>query len=155
MRKKRSTRQKQRFYKWLNRQEEGGIFHRIAWSSAAGITLQEERPVWFWICFLVLLAVFVLPVCLYSLSLELLGHSKIVLWETLPYIIGFFSALFAGLGTANLFMIPLERLCARLLRKDFPRGFDVPFYLGHKVTLFFLSGCGGLSVLCLAFIHLF
>ncbi len=119
--KKQRSKGEQRLYDWLGNLQEGGIAHRMLSSWAASTVLQEERPGWFWVCVIALLIVFILPICLYSFTLELLGHAQFAAWENLFYLVGFLSSLFAGIGTANLFMFPLEKLCAHLLRKDFPQ----------------------------------
>ena len=59
-----------------------------------------------------------------------------------------FCAKHPNFGVANLMMIPLEKLCQRLLRVHFPDGQQCTFYLGHRVTLIFLGGFGGFSALC-------
>ena len=66
---------------------------------------------------------------------------------------GIFASLLSSVGVANLCMPLIQRICQWRLRKDFPHGFAVPFYLGHRVTLIFLGGCGTLATLCALGIH--
>ncbi len=138
----------------MDRKPEESILYRMAYSSAVSAALRETRPVLFWCMIICLLGGFLLPMVLYTLALERSGHGSTSGWQTLPAILGFFSALFSGIGVFNLMMLPAQALCARCLREDFPNGFSAPFYLGHKVTLIFLAGFGGLSALCFACIHL-
>ncbi len=143
------------FDRQLNMNPKESILYRMAYSSAASMAVRETRPILFWCMVICLLAGFLLPMVLYTLSLEWSGHGSTSGWQTLPAMLGFFSSLLSGIGMFNLMMLPVERLCARLLREDFPDGFDLPFYLGHKVTLIFLVGCGSLSALCIACLQLF
>lgn len=152
-RKKRRSKWEQRFFDWLDRQPEGGIFHRMVYSSAVSNALKDEQPFWFWIIIVGMLICLMLPMMTYSVLLELLGHGTTASWDILLYLIGFFASLFAGIGTANLYMIPAQKLCEWRLRKDFSRGFAQPFYLGRRVSLIFLGGCGTLAALCVLGIH--
>ncbi len=137
-----------------DRKPEDSILYRMAYSSAVSAALRETHPVLFWCLVICLLTGFLLPMVLYTLALERSGHGSTSGWQTLPAMLGFFSALLSGIGLFNLMMLPAQMICARCLREDFPNGFIAPFYLGHKVTLIFLAGCGGLSALCIACIHL-
>lgn len=152
-RKKRRSRFEQWFFDWLDRQEEGGTFHRIASSSVVSMILQEEQPFWFWLIMAGMLIALMLPMVALCLAMELLGHGELIPRDNLFAVIGLFSSLFAGIGTVNLYMIPAQRLCEWRLRKDFPKGIDPPFYLGHRVTLIFLLGFGGVTALCALLIH--
>lgn len=151
--KKRRSKWEQQLFDWLDRQREGGTFHRMVYSSAVSNALKTEQPFWFWIVVAGMLICLMLPMITYSILLELLGHKTMVSWDALLFLIGFFASIFAGIGTVNLYMLPAQRLCEWRLRKDFPRGFDQPFYLGRHVTMIFLGGCGTLAALCVLAIH--
>lgn len=152
-RKKPRSRFEQWFFDWLDRQEEGGTFHRMASSSVVSMILQEEQPFWFWLIVAGMLIVLMLPMLAFWLAMELLGHGELIPRDNLFAIIGLFSSFFAGIGTINLYMIPVQKLCEWRLHKDFPKGIAPPFYLGHKVTLIFLLGFGGMATLCAFLIH--
>lgn len=127
---------------------EDGVLHRMLCCEASAEALREEYPVVYWLVVILMLIVLMLPMIVYSLVLEMGGHGTLFGWRTLPGVIGFFTAIFAGIGVVNLLMPVLEMLCSRLLRKNFPQGFAVPFYLGHRVTLIFLVGFGVATALC-------
>lgn len=148
--KKRRSRWDQRFFAWLERQPEGGVLHRMAYCTAVSNALKEEQPFWYWIVVIGLLFCVTLPMGLYSFIVE---QAYIAGWKVLFYLIGLFASIFTGVGTVNLYMIPIEWLCAWRLHEDFPRGFPMPFYLGHRITLIFLGGCGTLATLCAFLIH--
>ena len=146
--KKRLTKWEQRFFDWLDRQSEGGVFHRICYCTAVSHFLQEEQP--FWYCLLVALVLFcvLLPMLLFVVPLEFLHGPTITGWKVPLYLIGLFATLLSSIGVTNLCMPLIQRICQWRLHKDFPHGFKLPFYLGHKVTLIFLGGCGTLAALC-------
>ncbi len=147
--------------RWFDRQQDlvdmkpdESILFRMFHSSAVGAVLRQTHPFLFWCMVIFLLAGFLLPMVLYTLALERSGYGSTSGWKTLPAMLGFFSALFSGIGVFNLMMPPAATLCAWCLRERFPHGLSMPFYLGHKVTLIFLAGFGGLIALCFACIHL-
>ena len=151
--KKRRTKWEQRLLDWLNRQPEGGIFHRICYCTAISHCLQEEQPFWYCLLAFGMLLCVILPVLIFTLPIEFLDGPVVSGWKIPVYLIGLYASIFSSIGVANLCMPLIQRICQWRLRKDFPHGFPVPFYLGHKVTLIFLGGCGALAVLCALGIH--
>lgn len=143
----------QRFYGWLDRQPEGGVFHRMCYCTAVSYCLQEEQPFWFWLIVALILLCVILPIILFSVATEWLYGAAITGWKVALYLSGLFASIFSGVGVVNLYMPLAQRICQWRLRKDFPHGFAVPFYLGHKVTLIFLGGFGALAALCVLGIH--
>lgn len=146
--KKRRSKWEQRFFTWLDRQPEGGIFHRICYCTAVSYFLQEEQPFWFWLIVLLMLLCVLLPLLLFVVPIEFLDGPTNTGWQIPIYLIGLSAALLSSIGIANLCMPLVQHICQWRLRKDFPHGFSLPFYLGHKVTLLFLGGCGTAAVLC-------
>ena len=151
--KERRSKWEQRFYAWLDRQPEGGIFHRICYCTAVSHFLQEEHPFWYWLLVVLMLLCVPLPMLLFVVPIEFFDSPIVSGWKSALYLIGLFSALFSSIGVANLCMPLIQRICQWRLRKDFPHGFAIPFYLGHKVTLIFLGGCGAFAALCALGIH--
>ena len=145
---KRRSKWEQRFYDWLDRQPEGGVFHRMCCCTAVSHCLQEEHPFWYWLIAALMLLCVLLPMLIFIVPIEFVVGPTITGWKILLYLVGLFAALLSSIGIANICMPLIQRICLWRLRKDFPHGFSVPFYLGHKVTLIFLGGCGTLSVLC-------
>lgn len=151
--KKRRSKWEQRFFSWLNRQLEGGVFHRLCYCTAVSHCLQDEQPLWYWMIVLLMLLCVLLPLLLFVVPIEFLDGPTITGWQAPLYLLGLFAALLSSIGVANLCMPFVQRICLWRLRKDFPQGFAVPFYLGHKVTLLFLGGCGTVAALCALGIH--
>ncbi len=140
---------KKRFHQYGEKLlREDGVIHRMLCCEAGTEALREEHPMVYWLIVILMLIVLMLPIIVYSLILEMVGHGTLRGWRALPGVIGYFTAIFTGIGVVNLLMPLLEMMCLRLLRKDFPRGFATPFYLGHRVTLIFFVGLGGVTALC-------
>ncbi len=143
-----AKKRRSRFDRWLDKQGEDSILDRILYSEIIGDLLKEEHPILYWFIVILLILIFLLPTIIYSMVLAWHEIDMLSDWHIIPFLLGFFSLSFTGIGVANLFMPLIELLCLRLLRKYFPNGFETSFYLGHRVTLIFLVGCGGLAALC-------
>lgn len=153
-RKKQPSHLEQAIWRWLERQPPDGWFARMACSTAVSFVLQEKHRGWYYATVAGLLVSLLLPLLVFGAALGLLGYREFSGFPDVPlYVIGMFSAFLSGIGTFGLYLVPIEALCRRLLQKDYPQGFPVPFFPGWPFTLFFLGGLGGLSALCLLGIH--
>lgn len=152
--KKKTSRLEQAFWRWLEKQPPDGWVARMAYSTAVSFDLQEKHRGWYFATVVGLLVSMLLPLLVFGAVLGLLGHRELSGFPDTPlYIIGMFSSLLSGVGTFALYLVPVEALCRRLLRKEYPRGFPLPFFPGWPFTLFFLGVLGGIAVLCLLGIH--
>ena len=127
---------------------EDGTVHRMLYSTSVSELLKHDHRLIYLLAVVLIILAEMMPMIIYSLILEITGNDSAAGPEAIAWLAGFFSSLIAGIGVANLMMIPLEKLCQRLLRVHFPDGQQCTFYLGHRVTLIFLGGFGGFSALC-------
>lgn len=147
-----AKKRRSRFDCWLDKQDEDSvlfrILYRMLYSDGVSALLKEEHPLLFWLVLTLLIIILMLPMIIYTLVLEWHGIGTLSGRRLIPGIVGFFAAIFTGIGVVNLSMPLIELLYLRIFRKQFPNGFDTSFYLGHIVTLIFFVGCGGLTALC-------
>lgn len=147
-----AKKRRSRFDCWLDKQDEDSvlfrILYRMLYSDDVGDLLKEEHPILFFFVMTLLGIILMLPMIIHAIVLEWHGIETLSGLRLIPGIVGHFAALFTGIGAVNLSMPLIELLCLRILRKQFPNGFDTSFYLGHIVTLIFFVGCGGLTALC-------
>jgi len=140
--------------RWLDRQPPDDAIARIGYCTAVSFVLQEKRRGWYYAVTACVILSILLPFLVYMIALRLLGHEQFSGFPDLPLFgMGGAASLIAGFGSFGVCCIPLEALCCRLLRKSFPRAFELPFYPGHRFTLLFLGGLGGLAALCVLGIH--
>ena len=140
--------------RWLDRQPPDGAIARIGHCTAVSFVLQEKRRGWYYAVTACVIPAILLPFLLYMIALKLLGHEQFSGFpDVVLFGLGGAAALIAGFGSFGVCCIPLEALCRRLLRKSFPKGFELPFYPGHLFTLLFLGGFGGFAALCALVIH--
>ena len=131
-----------------------GAIARIGYCTAVSFVLQEKRRGWYYAVTACVIPAILLPFLLYMIALKLLGHEQFSVFpDVVLFGLGGAAALIAGFGSFGVCCIPLEALCRRLLREDFPRGFELPFYPGWRFTLLFLGGFGGFAALCALGVH--
>lgn len=144
----------QAIYRWLDSQPPDGAVARIGCCTCVSFVLQEKRRGWYYAVTACVVISALLPFLIYMIALMLLGHGQFAGFpDVLLFGLGAAASLIAGFGSFGVCCIPLEALCRRLLRKDFPRGFELPFFPGWRFTLLFLGGFGGVAALCVPALH--
>lgn len=126
------------------------VLSRIACSDATTDMLRAKSPVLYWCILVVALPVMMLPMILYiALCPENIPGLLGLL--TIP---GVIASILAGLGTLNLYMLPVQKICTWQLRHELPQGLEKPLYLGRGFTCLFLFGFEGIALLFALFFNL-
>ncbi len=126
------------------------VLSRMACSEITSDMLRAKSPVLYWCILVIALPVMMLPMVLFIALCP----------EDIPGLLGLLAipgvtaSILAGLGTFNLYMLPVQKLCAWQLRHELPLGLEKPLYLGHGFTCLFLFGFEGLALLFALFFNL-
>jgi len=133
-----------------SRKARGEISFRVEESVNTAGRMHRHSPLLYWLIVLGVIPAILLPLGCFAAFILARGllHANLLKYPALA--IGLVCSLLAGVGTANLYMLPVQRLCERTLRQGMPGGLPSPLYLGHTVTLVFLGGFGGLAMICAA-----